>query len=161
MARQGVIPDWRPVLQAGGRWSALVRPGAGPRDVPQGGIAFLAAPWLGEVTVRQELRADRAARLGMMVSRELVRLQARGVTAICPVLLLDWMATAGPLVPGAAVPCDREAWEAWSWPILAAAASVVVPDVQGWDRCPSVWAQVSRALQHNLSVYVYAGRGGR
>src|SRR5690606_32616652 len=140
-ARQKIIPDWGPVLARDGRWSALVRAGSRPRLVPAGGIAFLAAPWLGEVSIKQEFRPRRAAQLELVVARELLRLMSAGVTAICPVLLQGAMTSATPLVSGNVDPLDAAAWEAWSRPLLTGCSVIVVPDVQGWDRCPTVWGQ--------------------
>jgi len=158
MGRPQPIPDWPAVLARGGRWSALVRAASRPAAVPQGGLAFLAAPYLAEVSIRAEWRADRAARMGMAIARELIRLRAHGVTAVCPVLIQDWMMTAAPLAHGLVVGQSREDWEAWARPMLHASQVLVVPDLQGWDRCPTIRAQVGWALDHNLPVHVYAGR---
>lgn len=157
-SRQKTVPDWGPVLARDGRWSALVRTGSRPRLVPRGGIAFLAAPWLGEVSIKQEFRPRRGVQMEHVVAREMLRLMSAGVTAICPVLLQSAMTWASPLVSGSVDPLDSAAWEAWARPFLNTASVVVVPDVQGWDRCPAVWSQVSWALERNVPVHVYAAR---
>ena len=158
MTGKSVKPDWRSVLRKDDRWSALVRTGSSPRSVPAGGFAFVAAPWLGEVLIKQEYRPRRAAQLGVMLSREIVRLRAAGVTAVCPVLMQEWMTTASGVMPGSIDPLDAAGWEAWAQPFLNSASSVVVPDVQGWNRCPTVWSQVSWALARNVPVHLYARR---
>ena len=151
----GAAPDWPAILTPGGRWSTLVRTSAGPGDVAPGGLAFLAAPYLAEVEIRGEWREWRSSMMGVAIGREMDRLRQRGISAVCPVAMQAWMMTAAPLAAGqSATPDD---WSAWARPFLVAAARIVVPDVQGWDRCPQVLDQVRYGLKHNLPVVIYGG----
>lgn len=158
----GTPPDWPAILAPGGRWSALVRTGAGPGDVAPGGLAFMAAPYLAEIlAVKGKWSGWRSDLMGVAIGRELDLLRRAGISAVCPVAMQAWMMTAAPLVEDApateAGPAPAD-WAAWARPFLFAAARIVVPDVQGWDRCPVVLDQVRYGLERNLPVVVY-GRG--
>ena len=159
-------PDWPAILAPGGRWSALVRTGAGPVDVPRQGLAFLAAPYLAEILAGTgKWTAWRSDLMSVAIGRELERLRRAGISAVCPVAMQAWMMTAGlltgsevnPLSPPGPAPADPAPadWADWARPFLLAAARIIVPDVQGWDRCPVVLDQVRCGLERNLPVVIY------
>ncbi len=159
-AAPGHPPDWPAILAPGGRWSALVRTGAGPGGVAPGGLVFLAAPYLAEVEIWGDWRGWRSFMMGAAIARELDRLRRAGISAICPVLMQEWMMQAAQLAapPEEAVRDAPADWQAWARPFLHAANRIVVPDVHGWDRCPLVLDQVRWGLERNLPVVVYGGR---
>lgn len=154
-------PDWPAILAPRGRWSALVQTGSTPALVARHAAAravFLAAPYLSDVAIRQEWRVERSVRLGLMAAREVMRLRLLGVTALCPVVMQAAMCEAACLLPeGPEAMMDRAGWDDWSAPMLGASNLIVVPDIQGWDRCPAILGQVASALGRNVAVHVYAG----
>lgn len=160
MGHMTTAPDWRPVLAPRGQYSALVRVGSSPARVAHGNggrLAFVAAPYIEAVHDRRGWRPDLSVRLSLLTGREVMRLRMSGVTAVCPSLMLGAMCEASHLVPDAPAPSDRRGWEEWARPILFAAGQIVVPDIEGWHRCPLIWRQVQWALGRNVPVHVYAG----
>lgn len=149
--------DWAQIMAPRGPHSALVVVGRGPAAVPRGGLAFVAAPYIGQADLKGRWRIERSVRLGMYIAREMMRLRKRGVSAVCPVLMQAVMCEAADLVGDAADPMDAAGWAAWVWPMLTVAQCVVVPDIVGWQDCPQIKAQVAHALAHNLPVHIYAG----
>jgi hypothetical protein len=162
-AVKGAVPtaDWPEILAPLGRWSGLVLAGSSAeivhREAPHGGVAFLATPYTGEVQLKRVWRPQRSALMSALAAREMLRLYLAGVSAVCPVLQLAEMCHASGLVDGAALdPLDDAAWAEWSRPLLEAAALIVVPNLQGWSRCPLILRQVQWALGRGLPVHVYA-----
>lgn len=159
MARRPAI-DWRPVLAPKGAFAPLVKVGSSPARVAHhygGRLVFVAAPYIQEVHDARGWRPDMSVRLSLVTAREVMRLRLSGVTAICPALMLGAMCEAAHLVPDAPPPADQRGWDDWARPMLFAAGQVVVPDIEGWHRCPTIWDQVQWALAHNVGVHVYAG----
>lgn len=162
-AATGAAPafDWAAILSPSGRWGRQVRAGSSPdlirREMPGGAVAFLATPYAAEVHLKKVFRPQRSALMSTLAAREMVRLYLAGVTAICPVLQLAEMCHAAGLVDGALVdPLDSAAWAQWSRPMLESSTVLVVPDLQGWARCPLIALQAGMALSLGRPVHVYA-----
>lgn len=155
------VLDWRAVLAPNGRYSALVHLGSSPAKVARhcSGLAYLAAPYSSEVTIRQSWRIERSARVETWALHERTRLLAAGVTSVCPTIDRAGMSyTAGMMQGGALDPMDADLWARWSQPMLNVSALIVVPEIDGWNRCPDVWAAVVWALDRNTPVHVYGGK---
>ncbi len=150
---------WREIITGGGLWSVLVSAGSSPARVADHarGLVFMASPYAEEVHIRRAWRIERSTRMSILAARELHRLRLAGVTAISPVLMMAEMCHAAALLADPPDPLDTGVWERWAAPLLNVAALVVVPDLQGWARCPLILAQVRRALRHNVPVHLYAG----
>lgn len=152
--------DWRPVLRPSGPWSTLVHSRSGPAVVAGRcpGIAYVACPYGEESKVRQAWRIERSVRVAAQAAIEVARLAVCGCTAICPVLSVAEISHARLLIgEDAPDPLDARFWSGWSQPLFTASAVLVVPDISGWDRCPSVWRDLCQALAHNMPVHVYGG----
>jgi hypothetical protein len=148
-------PAWREVLQPGGPWSPLVVTGSSPDRVSRhaDGLVLLAAPYLARL--RDTWRYEQSVRASVMASIEMARLAGCGVTAVAPALLIAEIAHARTLVEDAPDPLDHRLWSDWARPLQVAARLVVVPAIDGWDRCPLVWDSVRMALARNKAVHVY------
>ena len=150
--------DWRGILAPQGAYSALVTTGSRPAKVARhcAGFAYVAVPYDAEARIRADWRIDRSVRQSVLGARELARLHVHGVAAICPTVqraeILHSATTHGLGI----APFDAEFWGAQSLPFLNAAGVIVVPDCQGWSRCPTVWRDVGIALRRNLPVHFYA-----
>lgn len=153
------VPDWSALRAADGPFCELIRLGSSPELVRDNaaGLAYLAAPYAGVVHIRNAWRMDRSVRLSAMASIEVTRLAMAGVTAVCPAVQIAEMCHAGSMLAERPDPLDCAFWTQWSWPLLNCAKVVVVPDFDGWDRCPQVWSDVRHALRYNLPVHLYAG----
>lgn len=151
--------DWRPVLAQGGRWSALVRAGSSPAEAARHcvGFAYVSVPYHDASQIRQAWRVEKSVRVTLQASIEEARLAESGITAICPAVHRAGIAHAGMLVEEMPQPLDGRFWDSWSQPLLAAARLLVVPDITGWDRCPTVWRELRFALCYNMPVHVYGG----
>lgn len=149
--------DWRPVLAPGGAWSALVHAGSSPALAARhcAGFAYLSVPYHDGSQIRQAWRIERSVRIAMCASIEEARLAEAGITAICPAVNRAGIAHAAALIDDPPQPLDARFWAAWSQPILTAARLLVVPGIDGWDRCPTVWRELRFALRHNMPVHVY------
>jgi hypothetical protein len=156
----GAQMDWRAVLAPGGRWSPLVTAGSSPARAARHavGLAYLAAPYAREVALRGDWRLERSVRMEMLAEIELARLWQAGCVAVCPAVQRAGMAGVAGMAGLTVDPLDDAAWEPLATPLRHAARLVVVPALQGWDRCPAVWADVQWALSCNVPVHVYAER---
>ncbi len=161
MARQAQM-DWRAVLAPGGRWSALVTAGSSPARAARcaSGQVYLAAPYAREVALRGDWRLERSVRMQMQAEIELARLWQAGCVAVCPAVQRAGMAEVAGLAGLTLDPLDDAAWAPLTEVLRQAARLIVVPAMQGWDRCPAVWADVVWALEHTVPVHVYGERAG-
>lgn len=160
-------PAWGQVFAAAARGEAM-RVG-GPVLLGQrldevalhcrGGLVYLATPYTARAMDRDgdwcaEAGQDAADAAALWVGH----LAEAGVTAISPVVqahaaCLERPATLDPL---------REAfWQAWCRPILHRCKSMVIPEIDGWDRSHGIWAEFGWALGHGMPVYVMACGSGR
>lgn len=160
---QGAAMDWRAVMAPGGRHSALVTTGSSPLRVARNavGLAYLSAPYAGEVALRGDWRFDRSVRILTCVSREMLRLAKAGCYALSPVMQQAEMAQVAPLARQEGIEVDPLAdpvWRELAVRMRQVCGLVVVPDLQGWDRCPAVRADVAWALERNVPVHLYAER---
>jgi hypothetical protein len=153
-------PQWQDVLAPQGPWAGLVTAGSTPAGVARicVGLAYLAVPFAAEVQLRGVFRADRAVRLTARAEIEALRLWLAGCVAVCPALQRAGMAAVSGLVGAGVDALDDAAWADLSDRLRGAARVLVVPQVQGWDRCPAVLADVRWALSRNVPVHVYAER---
>lgn len=154
--------DWRAVLAPKGRFSALVTAGSSPARAARHamGLAYLAAPYAGEVALRGDWRFDRSVRILSLVAIEMARLLKAGCVSVCPVLQRAEMAQVGRLAGVDVDPLADPDWPGMAVVLRNACGLVVVPAVQGWDRCPAVWSDVVWAIEHDVPVHVYAERAG-
>lgn len=150
--------NWGPILKPKGPWSPLVNVGATPAKVAKrcAGIVYLSTPYIEAAQVRGVWRVERSTRASVLASVEACQLASLGCTSLSPAVLMAEMAHARVLFEGGPDPLDRAYWEEWTQPFLSAASAVVVPAIEGWDRCAVVWRDLRYALGHNLPVYVYA-----
>lgn len=152
--------DWRQVLERDGPWSGLVTPGSSPDRVSRydgGRLVYLAAPYARASLVRGQWHYDRSLRASLRATVEVARLASCGVTAICPSVQIAEIAHGRGFVDEVPEVTERSFWVQWSMPMLAAAGLVVVPEIEGWRECPTIWSAVVVALLHNVPVHVYAG----
>lgn len=151
-----------PALVQRGRSAALVNLGADPARVARtcSGIAYVAAPYSGEVVLRRDWRLERSVRLSTLAALETARLVRAGVVAVCPALMRAEMANVAGIDGAGLDPLDAELWGRQRRVLLAAADLVVVPALRGWDRCPDVLADVAEALARTTRVFLYAERVG-
>jgi hypothetical protein len=159
---KGPQMDWRAVLAPGGRWSPLVTAGSSAARVARtpAGLAYLAAPYATEVALRGDWRMERSVRMVTLASIEMARLLRAGIIAVCPTVQRAEMAQVARLAGIVLDPLTDPVWADLATALRNAARLVVVPAIQGWDRCPAVWADVIWALERNMPVHVYAERAG-
>jgi hypothetical protein len=152
--------DWRAVLAPGGEWAPLVTGGSSPARVGRSavGLVYLAAPYAGEVALRGGWRLERSVRFVTLAAIEMARLMRAGCVAVCPVLQRAEMAHVAGLAGLEVDPLADRDWDDLTDRLRCAAGLLVVPQMQGWDRCPEVWADVQWALARNMPVHIYAER---
>lgn len=138
---------------------SLIATGSSPKQVARhcNGFAYVAVAYDLEASIRKEWRIERSTRQSVLGARELAFLYEAGVSAICPTVQRAEILHAAATLSNRPKAFDAQFWAARSLPLLNAAAIVVVPDVQGWARCPMVWRDVNIALQHNVPIHLYAG----
>jgi len=117
----------------------------------------LSAPYFSEAVIRDQWRMERSVRASMFAAIEVARLAALGCCAVAPAMVIAGVAEAGALLDTPLDPLDLRFWAEWSHPLLSAASMVVVPEIDGWQRCPLVWRDVVFALEHNVPVHLYGG----
>lgn len=158
---QAVDLDWRAVLAPRGRWSGLVTAGSSAARAARhaAGLAYLAVPYQAEVALRGDWRLERSARLEVEAGVEAARLLECGCFAICPVLERAAIARVAGIAGLAMDLLADPAWSEMAVRMRRVAALMVVPALQGWDRCPAIRTDVAWALEHNMPVHVYAGAG--
>lgn len=151
--------DWNSVLSSKSRYAALVHSGASPASIGANnvGLALMLAPYLEEAHHRQKWQLSRSCRVSTWAALELARLRQAGVTAICPTVEIAAMCEVVGLIEGGPNPLDRDGWDVWVRPILHAASYLIIPKIDGWDRCPVIWGQAHWAMARNMPVHIYAG----
>lgn len=149
--------DWHGVIAR--HRGSLITTGSAPVQVARhcAGFAYLAVAYDLEVRLRKDWRLERSTRQSVLAARELAFLYAAGVTAVCPTVQRAEILHAAWTIADKPDPFDAKFWGARSLPFLNAANIVVVPNVQGWERCPMVWRDVNIALQGNVPVHLYYG----
>lgn len=158
----GMTIDW-PGLIARGCASGLVRTGIAPTTAGihcGGTLAYLAVPYAREVAIRDIWRPERSVRIGLEAAWHQAALLRAGVASVCTVVARDAMCTASLMLPegeGRLDPMDRALWRDVAGRLLGAAGAVIVPAIDGWDRCPDVLAEAVWALAHNRPVLLYGG----
>jgi len=154
--------SWAEVLAPGGAFSPLVVLRSSPDGVARAhrGWVLMAAPYLSEVKLRDAWRYERSVRASVLASVEVARLAECGVTAVCPAITQAEIAHARDLLAAPPDPLDLGWWASWCAPLMVEARTVVVPAIDGWQRCPLVWRMVATALGQNARVHVYGGADG-
>lgn len=163
--RAGAIRDldWGAVLDPRGPASALVVTGSDAGRVARvcAGWAYLAVPYAGEVALKASWRLERSVRFVNLAGMAAAQLTEAGCDVLCPVIQRAVISHAAGLARVDLDPLRAEAWDRLADRMRGVASVVVVPDLQGWDRCRAIWADVAWALERDVPVHVYAGRGAR
>ncbi|WP_347311385.1 DUF1937 family protein [Defluviimonas sp. SAOS-178_SWC] len=156
MSAFGCTPAWGPVLKAAKAGDLpLLRIGANADSVAREayGLVYLATPY-SKIAVGPDgaWDVDRSVFAMAEARTHAIRLARRGVTAISPIMQAASMCHATDRID----PLDEAFWTRWCKSLLAAARSVVVPDIRGWDQSSGVWHEVRTAIAANRVVHVYA-----
>lgn len=149
-------PDW-PALSVALQGSGLLQMSAAMDFVAarcRGRLTYLATPYSREVTDHGRFSVHRSDLMGHAAADWQKRLALVGVSAVSPIVQAVAMLDAPGVVD--LDPLDDQFWTAWCAPMLAAAAALIIPPIDGWQRSRGIWAEALSLLRWNRPVFVLA-----